>query len=322
MLQQTQVTTVVAYFQRFMTRFTTVEELAIADNDEVLHLWSGLGYYARARNLHRAAKRVCDEHDGVFPESLPELEALPGIGRSTAGAILSLAMGKREPILDGNVKRVLCRYHAIEQWWGQASTLRELWDLADHHTPLERVADYTQAIMDLGATVCVRSRPKCAACPLKPDCVAHAEHREHAIPAPKPKRSRPKRYTTFLIVRDGEGRVLLQQRPPTGVWGGLWSFPECDTTQDPQHWCNQTLGIKVESAAPLPTVHHGFTHFDLDIAPVLMEVVSSNVDKATSTMEPSPSLWYNADSPPRAIGLAAPVTTLLQQLKHLPIGHR
>ena len=322
MLQQTQVTTVVGYFERFMSRFPNVATVASAEADEVLHYWSGLGYYARARNLHRTAQLVARDHSGKFPRTASELESLPGIGRSTAGAIASLAMGQRQPILDGNVKRVLCRYHAIERWWGDAATMRELWQHADRHTPAERVAEYTQAIMDLGATVCVRSRPKCEACPLKTDCLAYSSNLQHAIPARKPKRERPQRFTTFLIVRNSDGQVLLHRRPPRGIWGGLWSFPECDVEENPRDWCKKKLGVAVEAPTPLPTVHHGFTHFDLDILPVVMEASPIGDGTVSSAMEPAKSVWYNASSPPRALGLAAPVTALLEQLQTLPAGQQ
>jgi len=321
MLQQTQVTTVIGYFERFMNRFPVITDLAAAQTDEVLHHWSGLGYYARARNLHRTAKMLVDECDGEFPRTAAGLEALPGIGRSTAGAILSLAMGRRQPILDGNVKRVLCRYHAIEQWSGQTETLRELWDHAEHHTPDNHFAQYTQAIMDLGATICVRSRPKCEACPLKPHCLAYATHRQQSIPARKPKQQRHQRFTTFLILRDRNGEVLLQRRPPSGIWGGLWSFPECDVDQDAKQWCIKELGIEVDAATPLPTIHHGFTHFDLDILPILLDASPLSTAHTHGVAERSQSLWYNANAPARALGLAAPVTALLGQLQQLPIGH-
>ena len=314
MLQQTQVTTVVGYFERFMRTFPSVAELAAADVDQVLHLWSGLGYYARARNLHKTAKVVTHQHGGVFPTTLAGLQALPGIGASTAGAILSLAMGVRQPILDGNVKRVLSRYHGIEQWSGRSATLKQLWELAELHTPQTRVADYTQAIMDLGATVCVRSRPQCGICPLAVDCVAKAADKQHLIPAPKPKLDRPRRSTIFVIVRDGDGRFLLQRRPPSGIWGGLWGFPECAPEEDPARWCQHQLGIRVHGATTLGVVHHSFTHYDLDIQPVLMESVG---DAAERVMEARDCLWYNAEAPAQSVGLAAPVTALLNQLQGL-----
>ena len=313
MLQQTQVTTVIGYFERFMTRFPTVHALAAAPVDEVLHYWSGLGYYARARNLHKTAQRVVVDHAGVFPTEREQLEALPGIGRSTAGAICSLSMNQREPILDGNVKRVLCRYHAIETWWGDSATLRELWALSDYHTPSERFAEYTQAIMDLGATVCVRRRPVCDSCPLSTNCLTRQTNRQHVIPAPKPKRERPKRTTTFVVIRDREGALLLRQRPPTGIWGGLWSFPECEPEVDAMQWCRDQLGLEPSSSTQLPTLNHGFTHFDLDIEPVLL-CVDGNTPAADKVMEDTKVLWYKPHAPSTRLGLAAPVSELLLKL--------
>ena len=237
MLQQTRVPTVLRYFPGFMERFPDVAVLAEAPLDDVLHLWSGLGYYARARNLHRAASVVRDAHDGRMPDQREALEALPGIGRSTAGAILALAHGQRHAILDGNVKRVLARYHLVEGWPGRSAVLDRLWGLAESHTPRRRVAAYTQAIMDLGATVCTRSRPLCRACPLAESCGALSHGRTAELPSPRPKPTLPERTTAFLILRDSHGRVLLERRPPSGVWGGLWSFPECAAEADAEARC-------------------------------------------------------------------------------------
>ncbi len=320
MLQQTRVGTVVNYYRRFVARFPEVQSLALADPDEVLSLWSGLGYYARARHLHRAARLVCDRHDGELPGDIETLQSLPGIGRSTAGAILALAGGQRHPILDGNVKRVLCRFHGIAGWPGEAAISRQLWTLAEQHTPQRRVEAYTQAIMDLGATVCVRSRPVCTACPLQADCTAHRQRSESSYPAPKPKRPRPCRRTTFLILRNRTGRVLLQRRPPTGVWGGLWGFPECPPDADPADWTRRHLGFAARSTFELPCVQHGFTHFELEIKPVLL-TVDSTPGRAgasgTRVAESAPMRWYASDPPP-AVGLAAPVAALLSNLGPSP----
>jgi len=228
MLQQTQVGVVIGYYERFMARLPALADLAGAPLDDVLGLWSGLGYYSRARNLHRAAVLVRDRHDGEMPRDLDALVALPGIGRSTAGAILAFSYGDRHPILDGNVKRVLCRYHGIEGWPGQSAVERALWALAERHTPHDGVAAYTQAIMDLGATLCVRARPPCSLCPIEADCVARREGVQARIPAPRPRRAVSRRQTAFLVLRAPRGALLPERRPPPGIRGGLWCFPECD----------------------------------------------------------------------------------------------
>ncbi|MGD8746674.1 MAG: A/G-specific adenine glycosylase, partial [Gammaproteobacteria bacterium] len=222
MLQQTQVATVIPYFERFIARFPAIRELADADLDEVLHLWSGLGYYARARNMHRAARTVCEHHGGRFPEAFDEVAALPGIGRSTAGAILALSLGQRHPILDGNVKRVLCRHEGLEGWPGRPAVEKALWEISDRLTPDDGVAEYTQAMMDLGATICRRGRPDCDRCPVSGDCVARSQGRQQELPTPRPRRERPLRRTHMLLISDPDGRVLLERREPSGIWGGLW----------------------------------------------------------------------------------------------------
>ncbi len=310
MLQQTQVNTVIPYYSRFIERFPDIQTLARAPLDEVLHLWSGLGYYARARNLHAAARMICDHCGGEFPTRIEYLLKLPGVGRSTASAILALALGERHPILDGNVKRVLARYYAVAGWPGQAPVLQRLWELAETHTPLARVAQYTQAIMDLGATVCTRSSPRCKECPLERDCKAHRSGREMEFPAPRPKKTLPVRHTTFVIVQNPRGEVLLEQRPPAGIWGGLWSFPECPAGTDPTHWCQKELGYAVQRTQYGPLLEHTFSHFRLLITPVYVQVQ----ERALRVMESRPALWYkNID--PTPLGLAAPVAKLIKSLK-------
>ena len=310
MLQQTQVTTVIPYYQRFMRRFPDVHALAKADQDEVLYMWSGLGYYARGRNLHRSAQIICERHAGKLPEVIDTLQTLPGVGRSTAGSILSLAFAQRHPILDGNVKRVLCRYHAVEGWPGKAAVNRALWSLAETHTPGSRVAAYTQAIMDLGATVCTRNHPQCERCPVEASCVARRESRQAELPTRKPAKELPRRETTFLIVKDEQGRVLLQKRPPVGIWGGLWGFPECDVSTDPASWIRKHLGQNTRSLTRLPVVHHGFTHYHLDIHPVLVSLAGTtgSVERVSDSQE---TLWHDGST---ELGLAAPVTELLSTL--------
>ncbi|WP_227875921.1 A/G-specific adenine glycosylase [Kushneria konosiri] len=308
MLQQTQVATVIGYFERFMQRFPDVEALAAAEQDEVLHLWTGLGYYARARNLHRAAQCVVNEHGGVFPvESVAALSALPGIGRSTAGAIIAQSTGQRAPILDGNVKRVLTRLHGVEGWPGKPEVERKLWQLAEHYTPQWRCADFTQAMMDMGATLCTRRRPSCLLCPFEADCVAHAQGEEHRFPASKPKKEKPVRQTLMLILRDGHERVLLEQRPSSGLWGGLWGMPQFDDHEALESWLAREMpGSAVEQQWPCFT--HVFTHFRLEITPVQAHLSRSGEHPVVAGRR-----WYDPDQPD-SIGLAAPVKALLESL--------
>ena len=309
MLQQTQVATVIPYYQRFMQRFPDVQTLADAPLDEVLHHWSGLGYYARARHLLRTAQHVVSHHDSEFPRDQITLMQLPGIGRSTAAAILALAADQPLTILDGNVKRVLSRYHAIAGWPGQREVEQTLWALAEQHTPTQRVADYTQAIMDLGATLCTRAKPLCVQCPLRNECSARRENRTGDFPAPKPRKTLPVRSTRMLLLRNETQDILLMQRPPTGVWGGLWSLPECAADTDPQHWCREHLHCDVAIETAWPTLRHTFSHFHLDIEPLPLRLV-----RPRGVMEGATTLWYNPRAP-QALGLAAPVARLLDKIK-------
>ncbi len=309
MLQQTQVATVIPYFERFMDRFPAVRELADGDIDEVLHLWSGLGYYARARNMHRAARIICERHGGRFPRAFEDVAALPGIGRSTAGAILALSLDQRHPILDGNVKRVLCRHAGVEGWPGRSAVEKTLWEIADRLTPEERVADYTQAMMDLGATVCRRGRPDCGACPISTDCVARMRGRQRELPTPRPRRKRPLRRADMLLVSDPAGRVLLERRDPSGIWGGLWAFPELSSGQSPAAWVAERLGANVDSTELWPEYRHGFTHFELAVTPHRVRLARP----PANVMEAGRWLWYNPDSPAR-IGRAAIVDRLLAEI--------
>lgn len=313
MLQQTQVATVTPYYRRFMQRFANVQSLAAAQLDEVLHLWTGLGYYARARNLHRTAIIVRDQYHGQFPLDIEALKKLPGIGRSTAGAILALSAGQRHAILDGNVKRVLARVHAIEGWPGNTQVEARLWTLAETHTPIAHVDRYTQAIMDLGATVCTRGWPACHRCPLADLCIAHLQGRETDYPTPKPRSARPLRSTLLFMLHNSHGDVLLEQRPPAGIWGGLWSFPERppeQSAQDIRQWCAEHLGYSIGDLEYWPVLRHGFSHFDLDITPVSARVSAAQPSQA---MEPRCTVWYN-NAIPDARGLAAPVKRLLNTL--------
>ena len=286
MLQQTRVSVVTGYYERFMARFPDLAALADAPLDDVLGLWTGLGYYSRARNLHRAAVLVRDRHGGTMPRDLDALLALPGTGRSTAGAILALSHGDRHPILDGNVKRVLCRYHGVGGWPGEGRVERTLWTLAERHTPREQVAVYTQAIMDLGATLCVRSRPLCAMCPLEADCAARREGAQAKYPAPRPRRETPHRETAFLMLRDPGGALLLERRPPAGIWGGLWCFPECEPDADVEAVCRSRFGVRPATTTALAPIAHGFTHFKLDVYPILVEVDDDDGSTAADPGEP------------------------------------
>ena len=308
MLQQTQVTTVIPYYQRFMARFPDVVTLAAAPLDEVLHLWSGLGYYARARNLHRAAVRIREEFAGEFPRTFEAIQALPGIGRSTAGAILALARGERFAILDGNARRVLARYFGVAGATGDAAVLRQLWQLAEAQTPAAEVAAYTQAIMDLGATVCVRRRPLCSQCPLARSCSAHHSGRQHEIPAPRRGALRHHRSVFMVVALQETGEVLLERRPESGVWGGLWCLPEFSTVTAADAFIRATLGDECPAARPLQTLEHGFTHFDLEITPLLVRCA-----RAGEGVGEGATLWYNIRSPQR-VGLPAPITALLSGL--------
>jgi len=274
MLQQTQVKTVIPYYQKFMDRFASVNQLAAAELDEVLHHWQGLGYYSRARNLHKCAQMVVDKFHGEFPDSLDQMESLPGIGRSTAGAILSLAMGKPAPILDGNVKRVLARVFLVEGWYGQSAVNKHLWQLTENYTPAENTGPFNQAMMDLGASFCSRSRPQCSQCPLAQECLAHIHGKTAEYPHKKPKKTIPTRHTRMLLNLDKRGQILLEKRPPSGIWGGLWSMPE---TQ-----------VETDATTLVDEFQHTFTHFRLEV-----KVVSP----ATATqVEENPALaWHNID---------------------------
>jgi len=309
MLQQTQVATVIPFYNRFMARFPDVHVLAGASEDQVLHYWSGLGYYARARNLHAAAQQIVARHDGVFPETFDAVMDLPGIGRSTAGAVLSLACGQHHPILDGNVKRVLARYHAIEGWPGQADVLKTLWSLAESCTPAARAAAYTQAIMDLGATVCTRGRPACAQCPLSADCRARQSGRQTDYPTPRPKKALPVRAVTLLLLCNERDEILLEKRPPAGIWGGLWSFPELAASPGAEAAWQQATGIRFRRIEAWPVVRHTFTHFQLEITPLLAGVGK----EADLVMEGADRVWYNTTQTTER-GLAAPVKKLLQKV--------
>jgi A/G-specific adenine glycosylase len=311
MLQQTQVATVIPYYARFMARFPDVASLASAPLDEVLHLWSGLGYYARARNLQACAQVLVAQYDGEFPQALQAMMSLPGIGRSTAAAILALSGGQRQPILDGNAKRVLARVFGIAGDPTSAAVLAALWAQADACTPVRAVAEYTQAIMDLGATVCTRSTPACSVCPMNTGCVAAREGRQRELPGRKHRRVRPSREATILIAEiehDGSTAVLVERRPPSGVWGGLWSPPQFESEGDALAWCREEFGDTAESQL-LPPIDHAFTHFDLRLNPLRVRC-----DRKASVREADHHRWYPLEAPPR-IGLPQPIRRLFERLR-------
>ncbi len=296
MLQQTQVVTVVPYFQRFVARFPELSDLAAAELDEVMALWSGLGYYARARNLHAAARVCLQLHDGQLPECPEALRELPGIGESTANAIIAQAHNRRAPILDGNVKRVLARHAAIAGWPGKAAVLRKLWAEAEQRTPPDHARDYTQAIMDLGAMVCRRTRPACCDCPVAGDCQARARGVVEKLPERRKPRPRPRHSTRLVVMEDSQGRILLERRPPAGIWGGLWSLPELDDDRQPA------------TATQLASIEHHFTHFVLDIHPVKV-----SVSRPSELADGQHRQWL---SPNEALscGLPRPVRQIIESL--------
>jgi A/G-specific adenine glycosylase len=308
MLQQTQVTTVIPYFEAFMARFPDVGALASAPVDDVLGHWSGLGYYARARNLQKAAQQVVETHDGAFPADQEQLQALPGIGRSTAAAILAQAFQQRAAILDGNVKRVLARYHALPGWPGKTSVLNRLWECAEQHTPEHRARDYTQAIMDLGAMVCTRSRPACERCPLSSDCEANARNEQALYPGSKPKKTKPQKTTWMVILENSNGEILLERRPPSGIWGGLWSLPELDPAYQPEELpdaCEQAFGYDCSQPELTGAFRHTFSHYHLHIQPARLSVGDTKKVGDNDRYQ-----WIHRDQA-LSLGLPAPIRTLL-----------
>ena len=304
MLQQTQVSTVIDYYTRFIEAFPNVKALAAAKTDLVLHYWTGLGYYARARNLHKTAQIVQRDYNGHFPKDFESMLALPGIGRSTAGAILAFSEHQPHAILDGNVKRTLARFYEIEGWYGVKDVEKKLWALAEKNTPSKEVARYTQAIMDFGATLCTRNKPKCPSCPLSKDCKARLNNRTQELPHGKPKKQKPVKQTIMLLIVNDRQEVLLEKRPPAGIWGSLWCPPEVTKLEETAHYQELTLKKK----ETLSSFRHTFSHYHLDITPILLSVK----DKSDVITESKDRVWYNLNSP-QQLGLAAPVKTLLKQ---------
>lgn len=306
MLQQTQVAAVIGYYANFMARFPDIQTLANAEQEAVLQYWSGLGYYSRARNLHNAAQMIVDDFNGVFPEQFDDITSLPGIGRSTAAAISTFALNSPQPILDGNVKRVFARYFNIEGWTGSPAIQKQLWQIAERENPQADAIAYTQGLMDLGATICKRSKPKCESCPLQKNCKAYAENKTNLLPTPKPKKAIPQKETTMLIIRMGN-EVLLQKRPQSGIWAGLWSLPEISLTEIASEAAKQLFGLNTEPDETLPIVNHAFTHYKLAITPQPLTVISTNKQTPPNT------IWMPIED---AIGAAipTPVRNILLQL--------
>lgn len=316
MLQQTQVATVIPYFNKFMRSFPTIRYLADSPIDEVLHHWTGLGYYARARNLHKAAQFIRDNYQDEFPEQFQQVIDLPGIGRSTAGAILSLTLDKNLAILDGNVKRVLTRFQKIEGWTGEKKVENRLWQLAELLTPNKQTAVFNQAMMDMGAMICTRSKPNCQACPISQDCLAYTDNSISHYPTPKAKSIIPVKSAVMLVLCEKEQQVQLKQRPPVGIWGGLWCFPEYESVEA----CKEALqaqGITNYQVTLLAQFRHTFSHFHFDITPLLIE--TEQIDPQ-QVMEDPHTLCYNLQTPQK-VGLAAATTKILKQVTlHLKKG--
>ncbi|HEU5282851.1 MAG TPA: A/G-specific adenine glycosylase [Burkholderiales bacterium] len=311
MLQQTQVSAVVPYFERFLARFPDLAALAAAQEDAVLALWSGLGYYARARNLHRAAQAMVQRRGGVFPRDLEAVRALPGIGRSTAAAICAFAYGTRAAILDGNVKRVLARHFGIPGYPGERRVEQALWRLSESLLPGSEIEAYTQGLMDLGATLCVRASPRCELCPVGRSCAARREGRTGEWPAPRPAKVLPQRETTMLVLISG-AELLLERRPAPGIWGGLWCFPEVEHARlgidlGLEQECLARFGLRIGAPQRLRDIEHGFTHFRLRITPLLVRT-----DRALRAGEPG-SLWLTPEDA-RGAAIPAPVRKIIDLL--------
>lgn len=308
MLQQTQVATVIPYYARFMESFPSIEHLANANEDKVLHHWTGLGYYARARNLHKAAKMICSDFNGNFPTNIDDVISLPGIGRSTAAAILSISQKQHHAILDDNVKRVLSRFYTVSGHNGQAKYEKTLWPIAEKLTPKEDVASYTQAIMDLGATICTRSKPKCEQCPVASSCLAKAGELQSQFPNKKPKKKIPEKNTMMVIPRI-EQQVLMEKRPPTGIWGGLWCFYEIPQQGDLTQLLEK-LSLTALSTTQLTSFRHTFSHFHLDITPLIVDCDPSEVKEIQHNTNQQ---WYNLTNK-QDVGLAASTVQLINLL--------
>ena len=306
MLQQTQVATVIPYYLRFIASFPNIAALAAASEEQVLTHWSGLGYYARGRNLHRAARLIVEKHHGEFPRDFEQILELPGIGRSTAAAICALAWHERRAILDGNVKRVLARYCGIEGWAGEKKIEAQLWQQAEALLPQRDVATYTQALMDMGATICTRSKPKCVDCPVRSDCFAMQSGRVSELPTPRPRKAVPERHAVFMLLMHGND-ILLEKRPGSGIWGGLWCPPQFEDESTAKDWFVR-IGMEARGGEKLETFTHTFTHFKLHITPLKIELAR----KPLRTAQPG-SVWLDVEEAARA-AIPTPVRSLLKEL--------
>ena len=316
MLQQTQVAAVIPYYERFLAACPTLQSLAWTPIEKVMELWSGLGYYSRARSLHRCAQEVVEKHGGVFPSDVDAITGLPGIGRSTASAIAAFAFGSSTPILEGNVKRVLARHAAIEGYPGDPKVARALWKIAIDHMPAGDVEPYTQGMMDLGATVCTRSRPACMLCPVAADCIARASHRVDQLPMPRPKRALPRRSVTMLLLQQHES-VLVERRPATGIWGGLWSLPELPGLAedcDLERYCLTHFDARVSIGRPLSAIEHGFTHYHLTIVPQPCAVLSRGLRAE------EPGFMWLPLMDAKGAALPSPIRKLLLQIAEQPMA--
>ncbi|RLV61472.1 adenine DNA glycosylase [Parashewanella curva] len=315
MLQQTQVATVIPYFEKFMASFPSVSDLANAEQDEVLHHWTGLGYYARARNLHKAAQLIRDKYQGNFPTNFEDVINLPGIGRSTAGAVLSLSLSQHHAILDGNVKRVLARHGAISGWPGKKIVENQLWEIAERYTPKNEIQKYNQAMMDIGAMICTRSKPKCELCPVAVDCQGQRQGNQTDYPSKKPKTEKPVKTTHFLVLKQN-GKVLLKQRPPKGIWGGLWCFPEFETATELEQYLLSNK-ISTDNVLYLSGFRHTFSHYHLDISASLVDLNDNNHQVNEPLVSNSYSeLWFNLNQPEK-VGLAAATEKILAEVRSI-----
>jgi len=319
MLQQTQVKTVIPYYLKFMQFYPDVNTLAQAELDEVLHLWSGLGYYARARNLHKTAQIIQSKYSSHFPDSSELLQSLPGIGRSTAGAILSFAKGQHHAILDGNVKRILTRHYLVKGWVGQTKTQKKLWSIIDQITPEQDCDNFNQALMDLGSSLCSRSKPQCPQCPLNTSCKAYKNELTYLYPTQKPKKIKPEKSCYLLMIISEHGEILLEQQPDQGIWGGLWSFPQCQTVEEIGQWMikhQHTYKSKIQFDTPF---RHSFTHYHLQIHPVKIQLISTS---HSLIQEKNNFIWYEPAKPLK-LGMPTPIKNLISDtIKTSPFFRR
>lgn len=311
MLQQTQVKTVIPYYLKFMKIYPDINSLAKAPQNEILHLWSGLGYYARARNLHKTAQIICSQHSAQFPEATEILQSLPGIGRSTAGAILSFSRGQHHAILDGNVKRILARHYLISGWTGSTKTQKELWNKIEKITPKKRCDDFNQALMDLGSSLCSRSKPQCNKCPLMTSCQAYKNDLTQHYPNSKPKKIKSEKSTYLLMLTSDKNEILLEQRSEHGIWGGLWSFPQCQTLDEVKEWLNNNQFNSQVKMKFHPEFRHTFTHFHLNITAVQIQIKTPGIFTIHEGNNKD-FVWYQP-SKALKLGIPTPIKNLISE---------